>query len=1053
MNSMLSLAFTRPRTILVGLFAILVAGAMSYANISKEAEPDVSFPTIYVSMVHQGISPEDAVRLLIKPMEQELRSLEGLKEMRSTAAEGYGSVKLEFESGFDPAKAVDDVRVKVDFAKAELPDETEEPTVQEVNIALLPMMVINLYGDISERALVTIARDLKDRLEAIENVLEADIAGDRDEMIEINIDPIRLETYDLSLQAVLNAVQRNNQLVAAGAVTTGSGRFSIKVPGIIDNVDKLLNLAIKEANNEVVKVSDVATVRRTFLDPDGYARLNNKRSVALEISKRLGSNIIETSAAVRAVVAETSKAWPEAVQVIYSQDKSENTQRNLNDLQNNVLSGVLLVMIVVVGFLGLRAGTLVGISIPGSFLLGIMVIGALGFTVNMVVLFGLILALGLLVDSTIIIVELADRYQAEGQSKTSAYMHAAQRMSWPVIASTCTTLAAFTPLIFWPGVMGEFMSYLPITVICVLTSSLFMALLFIPNLGAVIGGTPPAGGKPAWRPGEAFTGWTGRYLAVLNKLLPHAGKVLLIAMCALVGTFWIYGQVGKGVEFFPDVDMDNAVIKIHGRGALSVNEIDRLVHDVESKLFDIDGIESVYSRSGLAFRRGDNKEDVIGQIQIQFDDWTVRPPGDQIFAEIRNRIGNPPGIEVEILKPQGGPQEGKPVQIELYGPNIEELKKAVLWVRRGMNEVGGFIDITDTLPNPGLEWRIDIDRAEAARYGADIATVGQFIQLLTQGIKVGEYRAPDAKDEMDIRVRFDESERNLDALSRLRVNTPGGQIPVSNFMERIPAQKVSNINRIRGHRGISVESYVDDGMVVATQLALLDSWVKENYKDAGLHPALQVAFKGEDQDIREAQAFLSKAFMAALALIAVILLTQFNSFYQSFLILTAIIFSTIGVLIGLMVTGQPFGVVMSGIGVISLAGIVVNNNIVLIDTYNLLRDEGLGAIEAVLQTGAERLRPVLLTTVTTVLGLMPMVLKMNVNIFEREVTFGAPSTQYWAQLASSIVGGLIFATVLTLILTPCLLVLGERISQKLGLKRKKVHHASIEDDELATEES
>ena len=1045
MNSILDAAFTRPRTILVGLLAILIAGAMSYAGISKEAEPDVSFPTIYVSMVHQGISPEDAVRLLIKPMEQELRSLEGLKEMRSTAAEGYGSIKLEFESGFDPDAAVDDVRVRVDMAKPELPDETEEPTVQEVNIALLPMMVVNLYGDVSERTLVAIARDLKDRLESITEVLEADIGGDRDEMIEINIDPVRLETYGLSLEQVVQAVQRNNQLVAAGAITSGSGRFSIKVPGIIDSVDKLLNLAIKEFNNEVVHVSDVATVRRTYLDAEGYARLNGKPTVALEISKRLGSNIIETSASIRKVIEETSQAWPAAVQYDVSQDKAIDTQRNLDDLQNNVLSGVVLVMIVVVAFLGLRAGTLVGVSIPGSFLLGIMVIGALNFTINMVVLFGLILALGLLVDSTIIIVELADRYQAEGQTRTSAYRHAAQRMAWPVIASTSTTLAAFAPLIFWPGVMGEFMSYLPITLICVLTASLFMALLFIPNLGAVIGGAPPAGGKSSWQVGDALSGWTGRYVGLLQALLPHSGKVLVVAVVALFGTFALYGAIGKGVEFFPEVNMDNAVVKVHGRGALSVDEIDRLVKGVEDQLHDIEGVKSVYSRSGIAFRRGDNKEDVIGQIQVQFKDWQVRPEAKVILQAMRDRLGKPAGIEVEVLEPQAGPTQGKPVQIEVNGNSIDALREAIDWLKEGMEEVGGFVDVTDTLPHPGLEWRLDINRAEAARYGADIATVGQFIQLVTQGIKVGEYRAPDAVDEMDIRVRFADGARDMGSLERLRVNTSEGLIPVNNFMDRVPAQKVANIQRIDGHRAITLESYVEEGLVVANQLTALGKWVETNYESAGLDPSLKVAFKGEDEDIRKAEAFLSKAFLVALALIAVILLTQFNSFYQSFLILTAIAFSTIGVLIGLMVTNQPFGVVMSGIGVISLAGIVVNNNIVLIDTYNLLRDQGLNAVDAVIQTGAERLRPVLLTTATTVLGLMPMVMKMNVNLFSREISFGAPSTQYWAQLATAIVGGLIFATLLTLVLTPCLLVLGERISNRLGLKRKRVHHSELEE--------
>lgn len=1036
MNALLDMAFSRPRTVIVGLVAILIAGAMSYASIPKEAEPDVSFPTIYVSMTHLGISPEDAVRLLVKPMEKELRTLEGLKEMKSEGAESYATVQLEFEAGFDPDKAMDEVRARVDRARAELPDDTDEPRIQAVNIALLPMMVVNLSGDVSERTLVVLARDLKDRLESLSNVLEAEVAGDRDEIVEINVDPVRLDTYGLSLEEVLNAVQRNNLLVPAGTLTTGSGRFAIKVPGIIDDPEKLLGLAIKRSGDTVVTVADVASVRRTFADPEGFARLDGQPTVALEISKRLGANIIETSQAVRDVTAQIQQAWPQAVKVTYSQDKSDEVKSNLTDLQNNVFSGVLLVMIVIVGILGLRAGSLVGISIPGSFLLGIMVIAALGLTLNIVVLFGLILALGLLVDSTIIVVELADRYQAEGQNRASAYKHAAQRMAWPVISSTLTTLAAFIPLLFWPGVIGEFMRFLPITLICVLSASLLMALVFIPNLGGVIGGTPPDGGEKAWQPGEPLVGWTGRYVGLLQRLLPHSGKVLVFAIGVLVVTFASYTVVGNGVEFFPDVAPEQAVVKIRGRGALSAYEADRLVGGVEAKLQNIKGIDSIYSRSSLNFgRRNDN--DIIGQIQLQLENWRTRPPTDQILDEVRARIANTPGIQAEVQKPQAGPRQGKPVAVEIYGRSLTDLKQAVVFLRKGMRAVGGFVDITDSLPNPGLEWRLDVNRTDAARYGADVATIGQAVQLVTQGIKVGEYRAADAEDELDIRVRYADGYRDLGALSRLRINTDGGMVPISNFVTRVPAQKVQNINRIDANRAITVESDVAHGLVVATEIAKLKVWVNNNLGAAKLAPTLQVNFKGEDEDIRKAETFLSNAFMVALALIALVLLTQFNSFYQSFLILSAILFSTIGVLIGLMVTGRPFGVVMSGIGVIALAGIVVNNNIVLIDTYNVLRQEGKNVMDAVIQTGAERMRPVILTTVTTVLGLLPMVIKMNVNLFARDVSFGAPSTQYWAQLATAIVGGLIFATLLTLVLTPCMLVLGERLQARLHGRRLK----------------
>ena len=1037
MNGLIAAAFSRPRTVVLGLIVILFAGALAYRDIPKESSPDITIPTIYVSMTHQGISPEDAERLLVKPMEQELRSIEGLKEMSATASEGHASVILEFEAGFDPDAAMDDVRNQVDIAKADLPDETDEPTVNEVNVALFPVLVVNLYGDVSERVLVALAEDVKDELESIPGVLEADVAGDRDEQIEINIDPLKLESYGLSLEEVFNSVQQNNQLVPAGALDTGAGRFSIKVPGVIDNLDALRNTAIKQADDQVVTVADVATVRRAFADRESFARLNGQPTLALEVTKRIGANIIDTNQAVRDAVARMQQAWPDAIRVNFSQDESEDVTRLLGDLQNNVVSGILLVMIVIVGILGLRAGTLVGVSIPGSFLLGILVLAAMGLSVNIVVLFALILALGLLVDGAIVVVELADRFLAEGETRTSAYMHAAQRMAWPIISSTATTLAAFAPLLFWPGVVGEFMRYMPITLIAVLTASLFMALIFVPTLGATIGGAAPGGAEAVWQPGQPLRGFTGRYVAALTFFARHAGKTVIGAVVLFFVAIFAYGQFGKGVEFFPDISPDNAVIQIHARGQQSVAESDRLVRQVEDRVLAMHAFESVYTRTGAgqeAFRQG-TADDVIGQIQLEFKPWGVRRPADEIMADVRERIADIPGIRTEVREQAQGPTQDKPVELQISGPGMDALDKAATFVRRGMEAVGGFTDIQDTRATQGLEWRIDVDRAEASRYGANMASIGQAIQLVTQGIKVGEYRPDDATEEMDIRVRFPEDARNLDALDNLRLQTPDGQVPVSNFVSRVPAPKVENIERTGSQRTVTVDSGVAEGKLVADQLSALRDWIAANVDEADLDARVDIAFKGEDEDLRDAEAFLSKAFGVAVALIGVILLTQFNSFYQSFLILSAVVFSTVGVLLGLLIAGQPFGVVMSGIGVIALAGIVVNNNIVLIDTYNVNRAAGLAAWDAVIQTGAERLRPVILTTVTTILGLLPMVLQMNVDIIGRAITFGAPSTQWWTQLATAIVGGLLFSTLLTLVLTPCLLILGARMGDAWQRRR------------------
>ena len=552
MKSFIDAAFNRSRTVLALLVLLLVSGTISYVTIPKEAEPDVAIPIIYVSMSHEGISPEDAERLLVRPMEKELQTIEGVKEMRSTAGEGHASVLLEFDAGFDSDKALQDVREKVDLAKVNLPADTDEPSVNEVNVALFPVLVVTLAGDVPERTLLTLARDLKDKIEGLREVLEADIAGDREEVVEIEVDPRVLDSYGISYEELINFVWRNNKLVAAGALDTGKGRFAVKVPGLLEGAADVLSLPLKVTEDRVVSFGDVATARRTFKDPTSFARVNGRPAISLEISKRVGENIIETIEQVKAIVETERATWPNGVVVSYSQDKSEDVRTMLSDLQNNVLSAVLLVMVVIVAALGLRTAGLVGLAIPGSFLTGILIIHTLGLTINIVVLFSLIMAVGMLIDGAIVVTEMADRKMAEGMDKGEAYAFAAKRMSWPITASTATTLAAFMPLLFWPGVVGEFMKYLPITLLATLSASLVMALIFVPTLGKLIGKRSPLSEEAmhslaASEQGELheIRGLTGMYVRLLERLLAHPLKILLIAVVLLVGVYGAYG-IGAG---------------------------------------------------------------------------------------------------------------------------------------------------------------------------------------------------------------------------------------------------------------------------------------------------------------------------------------------------------------------------------------------------------------------------------------------------------------------------------------------------------------------------
>jgi multidrug efflux pump len=1039
--SFIGTAFNYSRTVLSVLVFILIAGSFAYRDIPKESEPDIDIPIIYVTVNHDGISPEDAERLLIRPLEQELKTIEGVKEMRSSGYEGGANVLLEFDAGFDADTALQDVREAVDLAKTQLPAASDDPEVHEVNFSLFPVVVVILSGDVPDRALYELARDLKDAVEGIGEVLEAKLAGNRDEVVEVIVDPLRLESYGLDPALAAATVSGSNLLVAAGVQDTGQGRFSIKVPGLFESVLDIVGLPVLTDGDSVVTVGDIAQVRRTFRDPSSYARVNGKPAVALEVSKRSGENVIATIEKIRAVVTGEQLKWPttlrESVKVSYSQDRSGQIRTMLSDLQNSVLSAVILVMVVVIAALGIRSGALVGMAIPGSFLTALLLLYLLGVSLNIVVLFSLILAVGMLVDGAIVVTEFADRRLSEGVPRRQAYLQASQRMAAPIIASTATTLAAFLPLVFWPGIVGEFMKFLPMTVLMTLSASLLMALIFVPTVGALIGKPADTSSRAlrtlsAGESGDLFSisGFTGRYLTLLAQAVKRPGQVMALAIGLLIGVLLLYGRIGPGVEFFPDVEPDNAQIQVRARGNLSVDEQDEIMRAVEQRVLDIRGVRTFYTRVG-GDANSEEAEDIVGSISLEFADWRHRPRVNQIFETLRERLVDFSGVIIDLRKEEGGPPVGKPLQLQLSSYYPELLVPAAAIVRAQFDGMSGLNSIEDSRPLPGIDWTLQVDRAQAAKYGVDIGKVGNMIQMTTGGYKIGDYRPDDSADEIEIRVRFPESDRTVTGLSEVRVSTPAGSVPVSNFVVREARQKTGMLKRVDGFRVITVKADVDEGVLADAKLQELESWLAESPFD----PRIQVTFKGEDEEQAKAKAFLGKAFLVALFVMGLILVTQFNSFYQALLILFAVVMSTVGVLIGLMATGSPFGIVMNGIGVIALAGIVVNNNIVLIDTYVRLRQTITDPVEAVLRTGAQRLRPVMLTTVTTILGLLPMMLGINIDFLSREVTQGAPSTQWWTQLATSIVFGLSFATVLTLVVTPSALVLQANVGSWWATRR------------------
>ena len=1026
MNRFIDLAIASYRVVFMILAFIVIAGSMAYITIPKESSPDVQVPVIYVSMYLEGVSPEDAERLLIRPMEKKLQSIEGVKEMTSEATLGFASVSLEFDAGFNPDAALADARAQVDKAVPELPADADEPNVTEVNFSQFPVINVVLSGDTNLRTLVTLARNLRDKIEGVAGVLEAKIAGDREEVLDIILDPATLETYRIQPAQVLQSVSNNNILIAAGQLDTTDGRFGVKLPGLIETYEDLLNIPIISTADKVVTLRDVAQVRRTFKDETGRARINGKRAVGISVSKRAGANLLDTIAAVKTVVAQEQQYFPDSVNITYSQDTSSEVRNMLGDLENNVVLAVLLVVIVILYVMGVRSAILIACAIPGAFLIATMFLSLMGFTMNIVVLFSLILSAGLLVDSAIVVCEYAQRLMQQGMSASYAYGRAAKRMAMPIIASTLTTLAVFMPLLFWPGIVGQFMQYMPITLILTLSGSILMALIFLPTIGSCLARYESQDQPSTLKEEEEHISdnpVTVSYAHTVSRILDMPWRVTFIVLGVVAGIFILFAVVRPGVEFFPTIEPSNANLIVRSSGNLSIEQQDNIMRNVETLLQPLqDEVNIFYTQSGSTTLRG-APEDTIGLIQFEFAQWHQRRSSSDILQEVKERLNDISGIKVETAKQKKGPSSGKDIQLEFSSRYPELLTPAVRKFIEKAETLGGLTNIQDDLPIPRIEWEYEVNRVLAGRNNISVNDIGQLIKFVTNGAKINEYRPDDSDDELDIVVRFPKHYRTLSQLSSLRVISGDGALePITNYVTRTPKQAISIIKRIDGKRVMTIEADVEDGILADNKVAQIRSWIEQQ----NLPDALQVRFRGDNEDQAQAQAFLSAAFGIALFTMALILTAQFNSLYRMFVIMSAVFLSTGGVFLGNVITMQPFGIVMGGVGVISLAGIVVNNNIILIDTYDQQCKAGYDVRQALIRACALRLRPILLTAGTTILGLIPMVAAVNIDFIDRNITYGAPSSQWWRQLSTAIAGGLTFATLLTLFVTPAMLYLKDR---------------------------
>jgi multidrug efflux pump len=1036
MTGLIDWAAARSRMVLAFVLISIGAGLISYVSLPKEGAPNIDIPVLYISVPLPGVSARDSERLLIKPLETELRGIDGLKQMTGIASDNHAGMLLEFDFGWDKQATLADVRDKVDQAKAEFPDDADAPTISEINLSQFPILVVSLSGVVPERTLLKLSKDLQREIEALSPVLEAEITGHRDEMVEVLIDPLKAESYNVTIEDLLAVFTRNNQLIAAGSIESATAAFSVTVPGSFESLEDVRNLPVKVNGDRVVRLGDVTEIRRTFEDAQGRARFNGEKSISLQVKKRIGENIIATVDVVRATVERVVGGWPaplqQAVNVDLSMDESSRVTDMVSQLESSVLTAVILVMVVVLVALGFRSAILVGVAIPCSFLLTFGLMSALGMSINNMTMFGLILAVGMLVDGAIVVVEFADRRIAAGVGPMTAYTEAARRMFWPIISSTATTLCAFLPMLFWPGMPGQFMGQLPITLIFVLSASLIVALIYLPILGGVVGRlsriidqvrsrvlnksiAPP-------RPPEMYRRRLfGRIVGsiVLNPVGPFVA--LGVAMAVIIGIFSYFGAHSTGVEFFVKTDPERAIVYVRARGNLSLAERDRMVRATEQAVIAVPGVAAVFAFSGgggLANKTGqEGPPDAVGQVQLELAPWFERGSGEEILEEIERRITSIPGVLAEIKLQKDGPQQGKPIQLEVKSDSWSDLNRAAEIARARFAQTPGLINIDDTRPLPGIDWRIDVDRAAAGRFGADVATIGPLVQAVTRGAVFDTYRPADADEEMDIRVRFPKEDRLLSTLDDLKISTKKGMVPLSNFITRQPAPKLGEINRRDGQRYFMIRADVDETTSDIGTIEGFERWIADENPFPG---SVTARFTGDREEQQESQAFLMKAFAGALGLMFVILLAQFNSIYNSILVLSAVVMSVAGVMIGMLVLGQKFSIIMTGTGIVALAGIVVNNNIVLIDTYQEF-SRRMDQLEAIVRTAEARIRPVLLTTITTMAGLAPMMFAVSLDLKNGGISYGAPTALWWVQLATAVVFGLGMATVLTLVVTPAAL--------------------------------
>jgi multidrug efflux pump len=1081
-------------SVFILVLIVIIMGITAYVSLPRESSPDISIPLVIVSTPYFGVSPEDIESLVTQPIEREINTIAEVKSITSSSYEGYSLIRVEFESGYNIDDALQKVRDKVTKAEPKLPPDVEKPDIIEINFSEFPIMTVNIAGPYGLVKLKDIAEDLEDEFENIDGVLDAKISGGMEREVKVDVDLVKLIHYNIRFDDIVNSISNENQTIPGGSIDVNNSSFTVRIPGEFDRPYVIENIIVKLKEGHPVYVKDIATVTYGFKERKTYARLNGDDAVSISISKSVGKNIIQIADRVREIIDKKREELPEELSIYVTADQSVEIREQVRELENNIFTGLVLVVVVLFFFLGVRNALFVAVAIPLSMLMSFFILQAMNVTLNFVVLFALILALGMLVDNAIVIIENIYKFLEEGFELLDAAKKGTAEVAWPVFTSTMTTVAAFFPLLLWPGIVGEFMFFIPLVLIITLLSSLFVALIINPVFASVFMKLERREEKPKGIFGKIMypinkatyffdevalpkvmrayektlyaalgaprikgqrinkKNWMGlgAVIVVLFFILPALGEIsqvvsllgLLIFGTLIILLFtnnklrviWgtimtlllitnLYFLFDHGLEFFPKVQPRTILVKLDSPSGTNLDMSNSIAKAIEKRLEELDHVDVkdilvVVGSSTDPFSIGGNTPNK-STITIQYVDYEERGQSSLVTTEeLRRIVMQTAGAEVLVEQPQPGPPVGAPVNIEIAGKDYKTLGLMAHKIREEIKEIAGVVDLNDDYDDGRPELRVTVNREKAALYGMNTGLIGNAVRTAINGATASKFRVDE--EEFDITVRLREDQRgNRNVLDNLKIiyNNDKGRtlsVPLMSVAEVTNAKGPGAIKRKNLERVITVSANAAEGYNANDVL----SRVQERLEDFQMPAGYSLSFTGQNEEQAKAQAYITKAFGIACLIIFMILVIQFNSLSQPVIIMSAVVISLIGVFIGLIAFQLPFGVVMTGIGVISLAGVVVNNNIVLIDYINLLRKRGLSRREAVINAGMRRFRPVTLTAITTILGLIPLTFGFGFDVYSLSFTGAGESADFWRSMGVAVIFGLAFATVLTLVIVP-----------------------------------